>query len=72
MISILRWAAEIGRVDIPIELSLLSSQLAFPRVGHLQAVYIVFGCLKQVTKRKLHFDPREPMISEVRFLNFDW
>ena len=34
-IGILRRAVKIGRVDILLEVSLLSSQLAFPRVGHL-------------------------------------
>ena len=72
LIGILHWAVKIGRVDILLEVSLLSSQLAFPRVGHLQAVYRVFGYLKQVPKRKLYFDPRKPMISEDIFQKFDW
>ena len=41
-------------------------------MGHLQAVYRVFGYLKQVTKRKLYFDPRKPIIYEDRFQNFYW
>ena len=70
--GILRWSVEIGRVDIFLEVSLLSSQLALPRVGHLQAVYRVFGYLKQVPKRKLYFGPRKPMISKDIFQKFDW
>ena len=66
LIGILRWKVKIGRVDILLEVSLLSSQLALTRVGHLQAVYRVFGYLKQVTKHKLYFDLRKPMISEDR------
>ena len=72
MIGILRWAVDFGRVDILLEVSFLSSQLALPRVGHLQAIYRVFGYLKQVPKRKLYFDPRKPMISKDRFQKFDW
>ena len=34
LICVLRWAIEIGRVDILIETSLLSSHLAMPRIGH--------------------------------------
>ena len=64
LIGILRGAVNIGRVDILLEVSLLSCQLALPRVGHLQAVYRVCVYLKQVSKRKLYFDPRKPMISE--------
>ena len=32
LIGILRWAAEIGRVEILLEVSLLSSKLSFPRI----------------------------------------
>ena len=72
MIGILRWAVEIGRVDILLEVSLLSSHLALPRIGHIQAVYHIFGYLKQVPKRKLYFDPVSPLISEDRFYKFNW
>ena len=71
LIGIISWAVQIGRVDILLEVSLISSQLALPRVGHLQAVYRVFGYLKQVPKRKLYFDPMKPMISEDIFQKFD-
>ena len=43
IIGILRWAVEIGRVDILLEVSLLSSHLALARIGHLQYVYHIFG-----------------------------
>ena len=72
LIGILLWEVDIGRVDILLEVFLLSSQLAFLRVGHLQAVYRVFGYLKQVPNRKLYFDTRKLMISEDRFQKFDW
>ena len=72
MIGIICWSVDIGRVDVLLEVSLISSQLALPREGHLQAVYIVFEYLKHVPKRKLYFDPRKPMISENRFQKFDW
>ena len=72
LIGILRWAVNIGRVDILLELSLLSSQLALLCVGHLQAIYRVFGYIKQVPKRKLYFDPRKPIMPEDRFQKFDW
>ena len=71
MKGILRWAVEIDRVYILLEVSFLSSQLALPCVGHIQAVYRVFGYIEQVPKRKLYFDPRISMISEDRFQKFD-
>ena len=72
LIGMLRWAVEIGRVDILLETSLLSTHLAMPRVGHLDQVYRVFGYLKLYPKRKLAFDPQHPMISERAFCKFDW
>jgi len=72
LIGVLRWAIELGRVDILLEVALLLSHLALPRVGHLQQVYHIFGYLDQVTKRRLYFDPDYPDISESRFQKFDW
>ena len=72
IIGILRWVIEIGIIDILLEVSLLSSHLALPRIGHLQTVYPIFGYLKQVPKRRLYFDPKKPIISEDRLQIFDW
>jgi hypothetical protein len=38
---------ELGRIDIATEISLLSSHLAYPRVGHLEVALHVMGYLKQ-------------------------
>ena len=72
IIGILRWAVKIRKVDFLLEVLLLSSHLALTRVGHLQAVYRIFGYLKQVPKRKLCFGPIKTSISEDRFKSFDW
>lgn len=72
LIGILRWSIELGRVDILLEVSLLSTHLALPRVGHLQQVYHIFGYLKESPRRRLFFDPSHPNISESRFRKFDW
>ncbi len=72
LIGVLRWAVELGRVDILLETSLLSTYLAMPRVGHLNQVYRMFGYLKQYPKRKLAFDPMHPRISEKMFKQHDW
>jgi hypothetical protein len=39
LIGVLRWIVEIGRVDICVEVSMLSSCLAMPREGHLEKVF---------------------------------
>ena len=72
LIGVLRWAVEIGRVDILLETSLMSAHLALPRVGHLEAVYRIFGYLKLYPKRKLAFDAQHPIISEKMFKKHDW
>ncbi len=72
LIGQLRWAVEIGRVDILLEVSLLSSHLAMPRVGHLEQAFHIFGYLKAHTKRKIAFNPAHPKIDENRFQKCDW
>jgi hypothetical protein len=72
LIGQLRWAVEIGRVDILLEVALLSSYLAMPRVGHLEQAFHIFGYLKSHPKRKLAFDPAHPSIHENRFQRCDW
>ena len=71
LVSELQWAVEIGRVDIFLEVALLSSHLPLPLSGRLQAVYHIFGYLKQNPKRKLYFNPVSPLISKDRFHKFD-
>jgi len=45
LIGILRWAVELGGVDIFIDVSLLSSYMCQPRVGHLEQVLHIFAYL---------------------------
>ena len=60
----LRWAMELGGVDILLEVALLSSHLALPRAGHPQQVCHVFGHLKNSPRRRLFFDPAHPKTLE--------
>ena len=43
LIGILRWAVEIGRINVYLETAVLSQYLANPRVGHLEAAYHIFA-----------------------------
>ena len=72
LIGVLRWAVELGRVDILLETSLMSAHLALPRLGHLEQLHHMFGYLKEHPKRKIAFDPSDPKIDERRFQSFDW
>ena len=57
LIGVLRWAAELGRVDILLETAMLSTYMALPQKGHMEQVYHVFGYLKTHLKCRLFFDP---------------
>ena len=72
LIGILRWAVEVGRVDILLETSLMSTHFALPRRGHLEKLYHIFGYLKMNPKCKLFFDPQHPNIDERAFEEHDW
>ncbi len=72
LIGILRWIVELGRVDIITEVSTLSSHLALPREGHLEAAYHVFAYLKLKHNSRMIFDPTYPEIDTSGFMNCDW
>ena len=62
----LRWATEMGRVDILYELSVLSTYQAAPRQGHLDQALHIFGYLKHKPKITLYLDPtRMPVVANV-------
>lgn len=42
LIGVLRWAIELGRIDIITEVSVLSQHQCNPREGHLNALYKIF------------------------------
>eukprot|EP00980_Cylindrotheca_fusiformis_P005287 scaffold1135_cov105-Cylindrotheca_fusiformis.AAC.3 len=68
----LRWACELGRTDFLYELSLLSSHLALPREGHLEAAYNIFGYLSKHEESTLVFDDKVPEINPGAFIHTDW
>ena len=71
-IGVLRWAAELGRIDILIETAMLLTYMALPQKGHMEQVYHVFGYLKTHSKCRLFFDPRHPDIDERAFSSYEW
>ena len=72
LIGSLRWAVEIGRVDILLEVSNMSSQLALPREGHLEQVLHILGYLKEHKKLRLMMDSSYPDINEKWFKHYNW
>jgi hypothetical protein len=72
LIGVLRWAVELGRVDVLLEVALMSTHMAMPREGHLQQLYRMFGYFKLYPKRKIAFDFQHPSIDERMFKRYDW
>ena len=62
LIGVLRWIVELGRVDIVCEVSMMSSCLALPREGHLQALFHLFTYLNKKHNAELVYDPTDPVI----------
>ena len=58
LIGMLRWAIELGRVDILFEVSLLSQYQACPREGHMEQLMHIFSYLKQYPKLSLYMNWR--------------
>jgi hypothetical protein len=60
-IGILRWAVELGRIDLTHFISAMAKFSMVPREGHLTAVILAFGYVKKHLKSKLVIDaePRD-------------
>ena len=72
LIGILRWMVELGRVDICLEVSLMSSHLALPREGHLECLFHIFAYLEKYHNAEMLFHPTEPQIDSSAFQRQDW
>ena len=63
LIGMLRWAVELGRLDIYLEVSLLSQYQASPRAGHLDALYHIFAYLRgHPNMGRIAYDPVPPKV----------
>ena len=74
LIGILRWAIELGRIDILTEVSCLSQHLAEPREGHLIAVYKIFKYLSmrlKISRGRIVFNGKSMIIDNAIFNDFD-
>ena len=74
LIGILRWAVELGQLDVFHELSQLSQHQALPREGHLEALYHMFAYLKQSggRKKRVVFDSEAPELDLSHLIKADW
>ena len=72
LIGILRWIVELGRVDICLEVSMLSSQMVLPRKGHLFQAMHIFAYLKKFHNAEMTLDPSDPTVDMSLFQRQDW
>ena len=72
LIGILRWLVELGRVDICLEVSVMSSHMAMPREGQLMQLFHVFAYLDKYHNAELVLDPSDPVIDERDYERKDW
>ena len=72
-IGILLRDAEIERIDIQLEVALMSQYWMSPREGYLEALYLIFQFMWKNTNKRQVMDPSNPMIYESVFhFNVDW
>ena len=72
LIGVLRWAVELGRIDIAFPIAIMSKYLVQPREGHLNELFHLFGYLKSHDRSRIVLDASRPKIDESRFVKQDW
>ena len=55
-----------------LEDSMMSSDLALPREGHLEQCFQIFAYLKKYHNTELVYDPCDPIVDENDFERTDW
>jgi hypothetical protein len=63
---------ELGRVDMYINVALLSAFMAAPRQGHLEAIYYIYGYLKSHNRSDVVFDSSYVNWKSEDFPTYDW
>ena len=63
---------ELGRIDICLEVSMMSSHLALPCEGHLSQLFHVFSYLRKYHNTEIVYDPSDPCVEEGNFERKDW
>ena len=72
MVGVLRWAVELGRIDVHFHVSIMSRYLAAPREGHLEQVLHIFAYLKKHPSYKLVMDSQPVNWKDEKFPIGDW
>ena len=71
-IGILRWAVELGRIDLAQSCSLMSRYAAAPRTDQLSKLLGIFSYIKKHLQSRLVFDYRTRDWSDIGWIQHDW
>jgi hypothetical protein len=71
-IGTLRWAVELGRIELTFAVSLMSRFTTAPCTDHMQKLLHMFTYIKRHLDSKLVFDPFTRDWSHIPFMNQDW
>ena len=63
---------ELRRIDVCVEVSMMSSQLALPRRGHIEQVLHMFRYVNKHQNAEMVFDPSEPYVSHKDLKHEEW
>jgi hypothetical protein len=72
LVGILRWAVELGRIDLHLSVALMAQYLAQPCIGHLDQIYHIFAYVKAHLRSRIILDATLPYIDDARFTPVDW
>jgi hypothetical protein len=71
-VGVLRWAVELGRIDIAHSAGVMARFSAAPRQGHMYYVLRILAYCKKHIVSKIVFDPLEKDFSDVPWAHADW
>jgi hypothetical protein len=71
-IGVLRWAVELGRIDLAHAAGVMARFSAAPREGHMTEVLRILAYAKKHIESKLVFDPMPRNFDDVEWTSHDW
>ena len=71
-VGLLRWAVELGRVDIAHSAGVMARFSAAPRQGHLYYVLRILAYCKKHIVSKIVFDPQAKDFDDINWVSSDW
>jgi Reverse transcriptase (RNA-dependent DNA polymerase) len=71
-IGVLRWAVELGRIDLAHVAGVMARFSAAPREGHMTEVLRIFAYTKKHIESKLVFDPMSRDFDDIEWTSHDW